>query len=63
VFVRLVAAVDPVGIGLIASLAHPGGNITGGRALLSGELAAKRLKLLKEVVPGLSRTAVLCSRA
>jgi len=55
-------AIDPVGTGLIASLAHPGGNITGG-ALLSGELAAKRLELLKEVVPGLSRTAVLWNGA
>ena len=55
-------AIDPVGTGLIASLAHPGGNITGG-ALLSAELGAKRLELLKEVVPGLSRTAVLWNGA
>src|SRR5262249_61217440 len=55
-------AIDPVGTGLIASLAHPGGNITGG-ALLSWELAAKRLELLKEVGPGLSRTAVLWNGA
>jgi putative tryptophan/tyrosine transport system substrate-binding protein len=51
-------AIDPVGTGLIASLAHPGGNITGG-AILTGEMAAKRLELLKEVVSSLSRTAVL----
>jgi putative ABC transport system substrate-binding protein len=51
-------AIDPVGTGLIASLAHPGGNITGG-AVLTGEMAAKRLELLKEVVPTVSRTAVL----
>jgi putative tryptophan/tyrosine transport system substrate-binding protein len=51
-------AIDPVGTRLIASLAHPGGNITGG-AILTGEMAAKRLELLKEVVSSLSRTAVL----
>ena len=55
-------AIDPVGTGLIASLAHPGGNITGG-AILTGEMAAKRLELLKEVVPRLSRTAVLWNSA
>jgi putative ABC transport system substrate-binding protein len=55
-------AIDPVGTGLIANLAHPGGNITGG-ALLSAELGAKRLELLKEVVPGLSRIAVLWNGA
>jgi len=51
-------AIDPVGTGLIASLARPGGNITGG-AILTGELAGKRLEVLKEVVPTLSRVAVL----
>jgi putative ABC transport system substrate-binding protein len=55
-------AIDPVGTGLIASLSHPGGNITGG-AILTGEMAAKRLELLKEVAPSLSRTAVLWNRA
>ncbi len=55
-------AIDPVGTGLIASLAHPGGNITGG-AILSAELGAKRLELLKEVVPQLARTAVLWNGA
>jgi putative ABC transport system substrate-binding protein len=55
-------AIDPVGTGLIASLAHPGGNITGG-AILTGEMAAKRLELLKELVPSLSRTAVLWNSA
>jgi putative ABC transport system substrate-binding protein len=55
-------AIDPVGTGLIANLAHPGGNITGG-AILTGELAAKRLELLKEVIPSLSRTAVLWNSA
>jgi len=46
---------DPVGTGLVASLAHPGGNITG-LSNISAELSGKRLELLREVVPGLSRT-------
>jgi putative ABC transport system substrate-binding protein len=49
---------DPVGTGLVASLARPGGNITGTTLLASG-LAAKRLGLLKEIVPRLSRVLVL----
>ena len=49
---------DPVSAGLVASLAHPGGNITG-LARLSQELSAKRLALLKEAVPGLTRVAAL----
>jgi len=48
---------DPVGNGFVASLAHPGGNITGLSAL-SPELSAKQLELLKEIVPRLSRVAV-----
>jgi ABC-type uncharacterized transport system substrate-binding protein len=46
---------DPVSAGLVASLAHPGGNVTG-LARLSQELSAKRLALLKETVPAISRT-------
>src|SRR5262245_40750700 len=49
---------DPVGNGFVASLAHPGGNITGLSAL-SPELSGKQLELLKEIVPKLSRVAVL----
>jgi len=49
---------DPVGNGFIASLARPGGNITG-LSTISSELSGKRLELLKEVVPKLSRVAVL----
>src|SRR5215468_3190962 len=49
---------DPVGNGLVTSLARPGGNITGLSAL-SSELSGKQLELLKEVVPKLSRVGVL----
>ncbi len=49
---------DPVGSGFVASLARPGGNITG-LSTLSPEISGKQLELLKEVVPKLSRLAVL----
>lgn len=49
---------DPVGTGFVASLARPGGNITG-LSLQSPEVSGKRLALLKEIVAGLSRVAVL----
>ena len=49
---------DPVGTGLVASLARPGGNVTG-LSSLSPELSGKRLELLREAVPGLSRVAFL----
>jgi putative tryptophan/tyrosine transport system substrate-binding protein len=49
---------DPVGTGLVASLARPGGNITG-LSIQATDLAGKRLELLREVVPGLSRLAIL----
>ena len=49
---------DPVGSGLVASLAHPGGNITG-LSLMTADLSAKRLQLLKETIPRLARVAVL----
>jgi len=51
-------AIDPLNTGLIASLAHPGGNLTGG-AQLTAEVSAKRLEILKRVVPRLSRVAAL----
>jgi putative ABC transport system substrate-binding protein len=48
---------DPVGTGIIASLARPGGNITG-LSTLAPELSGKRLEILKEIIPNLSRVAV-----
>jgi putative tryptophan/tyrosine transport system substrate-binding protein len=51
---------DPVGNGLVASLARPGGNITG-LSTLAPEISGKRLELVKEIVPRLSRVAVLGS--
>ena len=54
----MVAAGDPVQAGFVVSLARPGGNITG-MTFLTRELAAKRLQILKEVVPTASRVAVL----
>ena len=53
----MVLSADPVGSGFVASLARPGGNITG-LATLRPELSGKRLELLKEIVPRLSRVAV-----
>jgi ABC-type uncharacterized transport system substrate-binding protein len=49
---------DPVGIGLVASLARPGGNVTG-LSNQTSDLAAKRVELLREVIPRLSRLAIL----
>ena len=54
----MVAGADPVAIGLVASLARPGGNLTG-LSLMSAELAGKRLELLKEAMGSLRRVAVL----
>jgi putative tryptophan/tyrosine transport system substrate-binding protein len=51
-------AVDPVAIGLVQSLARPGGNVTGS-SLQGPDLAGKRLELLREVVPGLRRLATM----
>ena len=54
----MMALADPVGTGLVNSLAQPGGNITG-TSTMTTELAAKRLQLLKDAVPGISRVLVL----
>ena len=54
----MVNSIDPVGTGFVASLARPGGNVTG-LSNISAELSGKRLELLREVVPGLSRVAFL----
>jgi putative tryptophan/tyrosine transport system substrate-binding protein len=54
----MIALGDPVGTGLVDTLARPGGNVTGTSTMLS-DLAAKRLALLKEAVPGISRVLVL----
>src|SRR5205809_1399656 len=51
---------DPVGTGIVASLARPGGNVTC-LATLAADLAGKRLELLREVVPGLGRLAIMGS--
>jgi ABC-type uncharacterized transport system substrate-binding protein len=56
--VVMVLATDPVRLGFVSSLARPGGNITG-LTIQSPELAGKRLQLLKEIVPNLTRVAVL----
>ena len=54
------AAADPVGNGLVASLARPGGNVTG-LSIQSPDLAGKRLELLREVVPRLRRLAIMAN--
>lgn len=54
---------DPVATGLIDNLAHPGGNITGASVDAGIEIWGKRLGLLKEAIPSVSRVGLLCSRA
>jgi putative ABC transport system substrate-binding protein len=59
----MVNASDPVEAGLVASLVRPGGNVTGLSQQLTREIRAKQLQLLKEMLPKLSRVAVLHSAA
>jgi len=59
----MIAVRDPVGTGLIASLAHPGGNVTGGSGSAGLELFAKQLELLKETIPKIRRVAILSNPA
>jgi putative ABC transport system substrate-binding protein len=58
----ILSAIDPVRGGLVASLARPGGNVTG-LTTLASDLSAKRVQLLKEIIPRLSRLAVLWNSA
>src|SRR3981081_3426349 len=53
-------AVDPVGTGLVASLARAGGNVTG-LSMQATDLAGKRLELLREVLPGIHRLAIMAN--
>jgi putative ABC transport system substrate-binding protein len=56
--IEFVASIDPIATGVVAGLARPGGYVTG-FALISADLMGKRLELLSEVIPGLTRVAVL----
>ena len=53
------SSVDPVGTGLVASLARPGGNVTGFLVDAGGEILGKRFEMLKEILPNLSRVGIL----
>ena len=54
-----VAVADPVGLGLVQSLAHPGGNITGLATIVPEDFLAKRIEILRELVPSASKIALL----
>ena len=58
----MATSIDPVGAGLVRSLARPGGNITGLTNVAGPEIEAKRLELLKATLPGVSRVAYLASK-
>ena len=58
----MAVSADPVGTGLVQSLARPGGNITGLTVYVGSELEAKRLELLREMLPGVSHVAYLGSK-
>jgi putative tryptophan/tyrosine transport system substrate-binding protein len=54
------AAADPLGAGMVATLAHPGGNVTGLSSQLA-DAAGKKLELLREAIPGLRSLAIICN--
>jgi putative ABC transport system substrate-binding protein len=54
-----VSVTDPVGLGLVQSLSHPGGNITGLTDLVPGDFIAKRVQMLRELIPSASKIAIL----
>ena len=56
----MIGAADPVGMGIVANLARPGGNITGIAGVVS-ELTGKNIELLREILPDVSRIAALCN--
>jgi putative ABC transport system substrate-binding protein len=59
----IAGSADPVGLGLIASLARPGGNVTGSSFSVDPKIAGKSLELLKEAVPKVRRVAILSNPA
>jgi putative ABC transport system substrate-binding protein len=61
--IMIAGSADPVGLGLIASLARPGGNVTGSSYSVGPEIVGKELELLKETVPTVRRVAVLSNPA
>jgi putative ABC transport system substrate-binding protein len=56
-----VAVFDPVGIGLVQSLSHPGGNVTGLATYAPGDFIAKRIEIFRELIPGASKIAILAN--
>ena len=54
-----VAVGDPVGVGLVPSLSRPGGNVTGLATIVPGDFLGKRIEILRELVPGASKIAIL----
>jgi putative ABC transport system substrate-binding protein len=60
--VVMTSSADPVKVGLVASLAHPGGNVTG-LSILAPELEGKRLELIQQLIPGISHLGVLWNPA
>jgi putative ABC transport system substrate-binding protein len=58
----MATAEDPVGAGLVQSLAHPGGNVTGLMLVVGPEIEGKRLEIFREALPGVSRVAYLGSK-